>query len=80
MERSEIAGPGLVRVLCNLDGRPRAVRVQLEPQDYDQAIDSHKNGNLVSITGTLIVERQQYRLEKPTDFRTIEQLNFLDEE
>lgn len=81
LERNEQVGPGLIRIYCSLDGKQRAVRVQLEKvEEYNKAIDAHKNGHIVAVTGTLIVEGQSYRIESPSNFQVMEQLDFLDDD
>jgi hypothetical protein len=66
-------GPGLIRLYARIDGKTRAVRIQLDDQAYNVAIDAHKSGSLVSVFGTLIVENSAfYRLASPRGFRIIE--------
>jgi hypothetical protein len=79
LERGSRPGPGQIRMYSKVDDRIRAIRIELEKDAYDLAIDAHKRGSLVIVTGTLIVENGYiYRLEKPTDFRIIEQEGFSD--
>jgi hypothetical protein len=63
----------LIRLYARIDGKTRAVRIQLDDQAYNVAIDAHKSGSLVSVFGTLIVENSAfYRLASPRGFRIIE--------
>lgn len=71
-------GPGSIRVLASIDGKPRSVRMILESQAYDIAIDAHKKGETVTVTGTLVFENGIYRLDKPTNFATIDQPSLFD--
>ena len=56
LERESLKGPGLVRILTRIDDRAIAVRARLRKEHYEAAIDAHKSGSFVTVTGTLIVE------------------------
>lgn len=45
-------------------------RVALEPQEYLQAVDAHKNGRDVPVMGELEFRSRMY-LENPRDFRVL---------
>jgi hypothetical protein len=72
------SNPGVIRILAHIDGKPRPVRAQLEYEVYKKALEAHRNDEIVELTGTLIVENGYYRLENPTDFHVIKQLDWLD--
>jgi hypothetical protein len=76
-EKDSRFGSGSIRIFGRADGRSRSVRVILDAETYDKAIDAHKKGDSVSVTGKLIVEGDQYRLEDPANFHIVEQLRFL---
>lgn len=76
---AQSGGAGLIRLYARIDGKMKAIRMGLDPETYDLAIDAHKNGSLVSVTGTLVVENGvYYRLQNPTGFYVIEQEAFSD--
>jgi hypothetical protein len=74
LEKESLSGPGNIRIIGRIDGKLRSVRVHLDAEIYDTAIDAHKKDDLVSVTGKLLVEGTQYRLENPTNFHITEQL------
>jgi hypothetical protein len=49
----------------------RNVRVPLGPEEYLRAVEAHKQGRAVSITGELQQRARQWRLENPRDFSTL---------
>ena len=76
---AQSGGAGLIRLVARIDGKMRPIRMGLDPETYNLAIDAHKNGSLVSVTGTLVVENGvYYRLQNPTGFYVIEQEAFSD--
>jgi hypothetical protein len=80
LERESRAGPGLIRIHSRIDGKPRSVRVHLDIDSYNQAIDAHKRGEVISVTGTLIVEGSVYRLENPQGFHIMGQMDLFEQE
>ncbi|MGC4152419.1 MAG: hypothetical protein QM628_04990 [Propionicimonas sp.] len=54
--------PRTVQVFTTSRGPVRRVRLQLSEEDYEAAVDAHKVGALVRVTG---------QLTKPTKYRTI---------
>lgn len=66
-------GPGLIRLIAKVDRKNRSIRMQLADDDYQRAIDAHKQGSLVEVNGNLVVEKNAiYRLENPTGFQIVE--------
>lgn len=79
LERDSHSNPGLIRIETIIDGRQHMVRVQLDPEPYNTAIDAHKNRQQVSVTGNLVVEKKLYKLEKPSNFRLVLQSSLFNE-
>ncbi len=81
LERESRSGPGgLVRIHSRIDGRPRSVRVNLDTESYNIAIESHKRGEVISVTGTLVVDGSVYRLENPKGFHIMGQIDLFEQE
>lgn len=68
-------GSGSIRLITTIDGSSRTVRMQLGPEDYDLAIEAHKEGSLVSVAGILEVRGVFRRLQNPTGFQIIEPMS-----
>ncbi|MCX6011850.1 MAG: hypothetical protein NTV30_00240 [Chloroflexi bacterium] len=82
LEKESRSGPGNIRIIGVASGKHRSVRVHLDSETYNMAIDAHKKDELVSVTGTLVADGALYKLENPTNFIT-EQLklpNLMDDE
>jgi hypothetical protein len=71
LERGSRTGPGLIRVIGKIDDRIKQVRIKLESEEYNIAIDAHKNGFMVSVNGTLVTERNIYHLDNPKNFHIV---------
>jgi len=81
LERESRSEPGgLVRIHSRIDGKPRSVRVNLEPDAYNEAIESHKRGEVISVSGTLVVDGSVYRLQNPKGFHIMGQMDLFDQE
>lgn len=81
LERESRSGPGgLVRIHSRIDGKPRSVRVNLNPDSYNEAIEAHKRGEVIAVTGTLIVDGSVYRLQNPSGFHIMGQIDLFDQE
>jgi len=69
LERAEGALTGFVTVYGPVeDGGNRRIRVQLPEDEYEQAINAHRDGLDVRCTGRLVREGGGYTLEKPVGF------------
>jgi hypothetical protein len=71
LERDSRKGPGLIRILGRVHDKIRSVRVNLEPEDYNLAIDAHKNGYIVAVEGDLRLENNIYHLYNPRNLHPI---------
>ncbi len=68
----EVAGAGEVRVYGVINERPRYVKIILNQQDYELALDAHKSYREVSVTGNLLHKNNVYSLDKPTNFHIVD--------
>jgi|CXWL01.1.fsa_nt_gi hypothetical protein len=81
LERESRSGPGgLVRIHSRIDGRPRSVRANLDTKSYNEAIEAHKRGEVIAVTGTLIVDGSVYRLQNPSGFHIMGQMDLFEQE
>jgi hypothetical protein len=69
---------GEIHIMTIVDGAPRSVRVRLQKEDYDKALDAQKSGYSLRVTGTLIKEGMIYRLNSPSDVRIVRQLDMFE--
>ena len=65
---------GTLRVITldtSVEGRPRHVRIALEPGDYSLACDAHRDNRPILVTGTLEKLGRTWRLVDPQDFSLV---------
>lgn len=65
------AGAGEVRIYGFVHDRARYVKVALNQQDYELAVDAHKTYREVSVNGVLSPKPGVFILEKPSNFHII---------
>lgn len=70
LHRSErlTAGRGEIRVYGIVSGRQRYVAISLSAEDYERAVDAHKNFIEISVEGTLLRKPTQLLLDAPENF------------
>ena len=59
---------GHSEVVCELDGRPVALRVQFEKPDHDEVWRAFHDGITISIDGDIDREGRRYTMRKPRNF------------
>ena len=75
LERSgDEAGPGRISVLGVVDSELRRVTLDLNAQDYNNAITAHRDGIAISVRGDLVREGRGYVLASPRDFRLLSEI------
>lgn len=67
-ERPEGAPMGTVTVISLVDGKPLKIRMDLEPDIYNLALEAHRVSVPVHCVGELSRAGRQYRLENPRAF------------
>lgn len=63
---------GTFWLMVEVDGRQRRVAVKVGADDYHQAVDAHRKGMLVFVSGDLVSTSGKLTLEKPYDLRLLE--------
>jgi len=67
--RKDARGAGEVRIYGVANGKARYVKIALNQEDYELAVDAHKTYREVSVSGTLAFRTPgQWLLERPTHF------------
>ena len=59
---------GNSNVVCELDGRPVALKVQFQSADYDEVFRAFREGIQISIDGDIHLEGRKYTLRNPHNF------------
>jgi hypothetical protein len=72
LQSSEAGAGGTISVVCEVEGRRRAVSVELEGAGYVAALDAHKREQIVALTGDLVSEAGRYRLMRARDLRAFD--------
>ena len=65
MEREPADIDGVIRLAAVVDGQPQSVAAVLESEDYDRAVQAHRDKALVVLTGDLDRRGQRWRLLNP---------------
>jgi hypothetical protein len=71
LERDDNATEGDITVVGNVDGQVRRVLVRLDTENYNKAVQAHRERRDVVCTGELLRERQSYRLQNPRGFEVL---------
>ncbi len=66
LARQESSGPGEVTVYGLLDGAGKRVRLELPEDEYNCAVEAHRNGHTIRCFGELVREGRGYRLRNPS--------------
>ncbi|MDM8551414.1 hypothetical protein QUF72_15115 [Desulfobacterales bacterium HSG2] len=72
LHREEKHGNGIITVVCIADGKKRRVRIKLNKNDYNEAVEAHRNGFEIRCRGELIKEGNSFRLDNPFNFKVIQ--------
>ena len=65
MKREPADIDGVIRLAAVVDGQPQSVAAVLESEDYDRAVQAHRDKALVVLTGDLDRRGQRWRLLNP---------------
>ena len=76
LTREEGEEDGKIHLNTLVDDRPQSVSASLERQDYEQAVQAHKDKALVTLCGNLECRGQQWRLLNPCLKRIVGQGEF----
>lgn len=68
LERQGSTGPGTVTVYALVEYSPRRVRIELTEEDYNLAIQAHRDGLDVRCSGRLVREGRGYVIKNPFEF------------
>lgn len=75
LERSDDeTDPGRISVVGVVDNELRRVTLDLNPEDYNNAITAHRDGIAVSVRGDLVREGRGFALASPRDFRLLSEI------
>lgn len=71
LDREGDAGPGIIRVMGAVENRTRKVEVELQEDDFENAIEAFGNHTPVRLYGKLQRSGRKYRLENPHGFELL---------
>jgi len=66
-------GNGIITVVCIIEGKKRRVKVELYENDYDIAIEAHKEGLEIYCSGQMIKEGNSFKLNNPSNFKLLQE-------
>lgn len=66
--REPLGGEGVITILSIVEDSSRLISVKLDAEDYDRAIQAHKNGIKVTCYGNLVKQGSQFVLLNPRGF------------
>lgn len=72
LHRGTKTGPGSITVGASIEGRPKAIHIELSEEDYQTAINAHGEGLEINCTGELIKGKKYTRLQDPSNFQILE--------
>lgn len=78
LRRDALLQTGQIVVKAKVDDAVRKVQVDLESQDYDEAVMAHKEGVPIRVKGRLRQKGIKWILENPKDLRVLEDRPLLD--
>jgi hypothetical protein len=67
-DRTDDQGERQIKLLCAVDDQVHKVAMVLDKEAYERAIDAHRNGAAVRVTGLLERQGKQWALRDPHDF------------
>jgi hypothetical protein len=73
LARDEAEFDGRVTLRAWIDGRPRSVQAELQPANYDLAIQAHRANLPIAGEGTLERVGRRWRLKSPTNLRLVQE-------
>ncbi len=73
LAREEAEFDGHVTLKAVVDGKLVSVQAQLQPNDYDLAIQAHRANHPIAAVGTLERVRRRWRLTSPTDVHLVQE-------
>lgn len=73
LARRGVEFDGRITLKAFVDGKPVSVFADLNPTDYERAIEAHKRGQSISASGTLERNKGRWRLTNPINLRVIEE-------
>jgi len=73
LDRERKQHKGIIIVVCISDGKKRRIKIELNKDDYEQAIEAHKRGIEIYCRGELIKEGNSFRLNNPSNFKLLEE-------
>jgi len=68
LERPEGATTGHITVYAVVEEGPKRVRIELSEEEYNQAVNAHRDGHDVRCIGRLVREGRGYHLKNPSQF------------
>ena len=72
LRRDELLGMGRVTIKAKIADKDGQVLVDLEGEDYSEAVTAHERGALVSVRGRLRHTNARWMLENPQQFTILE--------
>jgi len=80
LERAVEQDSGVIRIAATLSsGAQRSVRLQLSPDEYQEAIHAHENKMMVKVTGTVVVTPRTANILEPRGFGAIGNYHLFDD-
>jgi hypothetical protein len=80
LERAVEQDSGVIRIAATLsNGAQRSVRLQLSPDDYQEAIHAHENKMMVQVIGTVVVTPRTANILEPRGFGAIGNYRLFDD-
>lgn len=69
LERTEEAPSGKITVVGLIEGRQTRVTVELPAVEYDQAVEAHRLGDSIQLTGILVKQGRGFVLQSPSGMK-----------
>lgn len=66
--RDSRSGPGVIRLRTRIGASYRSVKIELDSSTYQRAVDAHREGSYVEVSGVLEKDGWSFKLNKPTEF------------
>ncbi len=71
LKRDSRGGEGTVTVVCTIDGKERQIRMNLSENNYNNAIEAHKEGIRLTCNGELKKKGRMFWLDNPSNLRLL---------